>query len=601
MNKKFLFTILFLILLSNPVYSLNYTVIYEESNFLPNQTADFLILNITEENFTFDNLTISILQSPFDIHWNYTSNKTLEFYVKLPEYFEIGNFDSKILFFYNNDPSLGRVFTINVISYTNWIPTFNDMLYEFDLNVGDIKEISIPIDNLGNTEVLLELYNNDTCSDFFDFNRDKKIYPFTTNNIFTVFEIPIDLHNQVINCSLLIMNKVNLTDNNTIDFRFNITDNVKPIIKDFNFIDGMAIKPLKFDIFTKDNVGISELFIELVYENYSFWDINGTRYEVYKNISLGRKNFTQIDEDLWSYTFFNTDLIGKYYLNITASDIDGNIAMNRSNFKIIPLDTITYNQSLESGFLEIDNENKFKLLSTDYKIPVKIGLNSFQILEDVNGIIKIDNDGFFTDLNRKLKKLLKIKEAIIDEEIKNLTYILGIEDFEGNKHYFQNEDDIFEFNGNGDIHILFTSNTAGRFIANFNITTVEQHIPIENIVLSIKTIEGAKPFETYSSTPVPEIKIDCDLISTGDLLTSRTECKSVYKWPYLLSNENLPLLKTLGELDKERSLWLDNIANKDNIITGYKSKETFYIFIILILSTALLYLKFLHPIIIITD
>ncbi len=89
----------------------------------------------------------------------------------------------------------------------------------------------------------------------------------------------------------------------------------------------------------------------------------------------------------------------------------------------------------------------------------------------------------------------------------------------------------------------------------FNLTTVEQHVDLKEIILSVKIIKSAKPFESYESNPVPEISIRCEFESTGDLLTSETVCINRYKWPYLLSNDNLPLMKTIAELNKERELW----------------------------------------------
>ena len=598
MIKKILLFFVLMILFSSSAYAFNYTIIDSKTDFLPNETDTFLRLNITEANFTKENLSIFILQTPFKINWSFDDND-LSFNISVPDSFETGVFSSKISFYYKND-LFEEDFEINILEYTSWFVNKSVLIDRQFLNVGDIYLSEFSIINDGNIEIDLVVFSNDTCTGFLDTQVNRKIYPLVKNQFLSTFTIPIDMKNQFFNCSILVSNKENTSDNKSIDFIFNITDNILPNIDFFDISDSMALKPSIFELIASDNVNISSAIIDLVYENYSFWDINGTRYEIYKNISLGRRNFSS-SENCWSYVFVDTERIGLYYANITVFDEDNNSMTNLTSFCIDELESIFYNESIESGFLQVDMESRFKLFSNDFDIPIKIKISDIQILEDNKLDFNENKDSFFKKLYKLLPNFLRKEEPIIIEETENLTYIIGIEDFLGNKQYFEDKNDFFELEGNGDIFILFTSNQPGRFIIKFNLTTVEQHVGLEEITLSIKIIKSAKPFESYESNPVPEISIRCEFKSTGDLLTSETVCINRYRWPYLLSNDNLPLMKTIAELNKERELWEENIANLDNTIKGYQMKEVYLIFLLLILGSFVLCDRFINPIIILLE
>ena len=598
MIKKILLFFVLMILFSSSAYAFNYTVIDSKTDFLPNETDTFLRLNITEVNFTKENLTIFILQTPFKINWSFDDDN-LSFNISVPNSFGIGVFSSKISFYYKNN-LFEEDFDINILEYTSWFVNKSVLIDRQSLNVGDIYLSEFSIINDGNIEVDLIVFSNDTCTKFLDTQINRKIYPLVKNQFLSTFTIPIDMKNQFFNCSILVSNKENTSDNKSIDFIFNITDNILPNIDFFDIPDSMALKPSMFELIASDNVNISSAIIDITYENYSFWDINGTRYEIYKNISLGKRNFSSF-EDSWSHVFVNTERIGLYYANITVFDEDNNSMTNLTSFYIDELESIFYNESIESGFLQVDMESRFKLFSNDFDIPIEIKISDIQILEDNKLDFNENKDNFFKKLYKLLPNFLRKEEPIIIEETENLTYLVGIEDFLGNKRYFKDKNGIFELEGNGDIFVLFTSNQPGRFIIKFNLTTVEQHVDLEEITLSIKIIKSAKPFESYESNPVPEISIRCEFESTGDLLTSETVCINRYKWPYLLSNDNLPLMKTIAELNKERELWEENIANLDNTIKGYQIKEIYLIFLLLVLGSFVLCDRFINPIIILLE
>lgn len=551
----------------------NYTQL--EIEILPGENMVFGQFNISKLNFTSNEsiawniatmITTVIPYGPFI----FTTDRT-DFYdftilnlsVNVTEFFPYGNYSNNILLVYGNN-SINQNYIISVLPEFTW--GLVESNYNIDVNVSEKKSLQINVFNKGNIEIFTNSSILGECLNYSAISATKTLYPNIDNNYLMSFDIPSDKQTNTSSCIVTITNINNFSQSYKANITINIIDNIKPIVIKTIFPNVMAFNDNIFMIEASDNAKIANVTGELLYMNHSVWFVNETRYTEDKNVSISTFTFVMETPNKWTYVLTDTSKIGQYYVRYKVEDMNDNFVEDLGYFNINYLDVIHYNKTYDIGFLEKNYESSTPFLTVNFQVPIVITIADIKFLEDIKEI-----------------------------EYKNTSYIIGIQDFDGNTRYFKNGETNMSFEGTGELRLLFSSNVVGRAIGKFSITSVEQHIPIEDITFSLQIIDYKPPYVHYENNPVPGVNHVCDLDNTGNLATSVQTCISTIRYPYFLSDSNIPIIKNLKEIEAERTIWQDALDTERQ--KNESLQITIYIISILFIASLvyIFYIKRIRP------
>ena len=539
---KLIIILLTLALFSATASAISPDITYSTETFLPNTTAEFMTANFSNENFTASELSM-VYNFPFTInmtHYIYANHTEFVFTSELPAHISENRYFGTLYLSYLND-TLILPFNISVGEHTLW--QIDNSTIMMKANVSQEYVVPIAVKNLGNIETTLSINITGNCTVYTTATQDKVTYPKLDNELLLTFNIP-DNHTTMTDiCEILVYNADNHSDSMAFNISLNISDNILPEIEAVHIYDSMALKDNKLIIVATDNVIVKNVTGTIIYDNLTYWYDNGTRFERLENVTAGNFAFIK-DGDEWSYIFKDTERIDKYYVNYTVTDSSNNTVIGYKTFNIEELDCLYHSKTIDAKYLKYDTETVLSLLSSDFDIPVTITIADVTILES------IASDG---------------------HNVTNKSYLFGIKGFDGSPQYFSDIDKSITLDGTGSASLMFSANYMAQFVFKLNITTVEEHVPVDTVTFTVKTIEFDPPYQSYKYNPLDGILIEYQFKDNDNIEKAQMLVSGVIDYPYFLSDENIVVIRTVKDLKAEQDLWTARVSDKDERIQSVET------------------------------
>ena len=579
MKKIIMMTVfcLFIICLCQNIHAvtLDYEYTQASNMTLPLSTITLGVFNFTKVNETVNeslDINISTMdidivsQSPFNVTYekdDFYNYSEITFNLIVTEFFSPGLYPVR-LSLSHKDLVIYHTQYIEILEYYNW--SINQTEYIVNINSSEKIVLQLELNNYGNTEIFTNATIMGSCLNYSEISNDRMLYPNIKNYYLFTTDIPREKSTTTENCSILFTNINNVSQQEIVNISINIVDNINPTIIKTKFNDVMATKSTIFEIEAKDNSKIESVSFEILYLNKTVWYVNDTQYSKVSNVSVGEYNMTEISNDIWSFEFEDTDTIGQYHVNYKIRDITGNNISGIEYFEVTYLDCIMYNTTLDLGFIELNYESEVEILDVDYDVEVSINITDIKVLESIK-----------------------------QTEDSTVSYIVGIKSFTNDNIYFDDDVKTVTIKGTGKIYLLFSSNVAGRVVGEIHVSSIEQHVPLQDMTFSVQVIDYKPPYTHYENNPFPGISHVCDLDNTGDLMTSVQVCTTTIRYPYFLSEENIPIVKNLKEIEQERAIWDKAVEDQKDTANSLRLMLYLLSAILVILSIYIFYEKRVKP------
>ena len=534
-------------MLSSSAIALDVTYTNSQIKATPNTTFQFGVFNVTGEDvknnsLVVDDTTISQLDLTHMEH-KVGNKSTIIFNAKIPKYTNPGIYTGIVKFNYGLT-QIEQNYTIIVSEQKLW--SINQQNITINTNSGITVPLKVNISNDGNIQTTITVNTTGDCVNYTYYRENMIIYPNANNHYIFTLDTPSDISSTIHNCVLSFTDGVIVED---INLTINVNDDIPPKLLNSSFPDGMALKPIKFEITASDNAKINNIYYVVLYENLTFWYVNETRFEQLNNITIGKYEFVEVSREHFISQYPDTELLGKYHIIYNISDMNGNMINGSESFNVIELDAIKYNNTQDISFIQTDYEIEIDLFELNFEIPVSISIEDIQIL----------GQGNISTINAS----------------KSENYVIGIMDKNNNRKYFKDTNEIINITEIGKYKLLFTSNIPGRVIGKLNLNTVNQHVKIQPITFTLQGINYALPYEHFETLSQMGLKTTCDIEKTGRIETTTGKCVTILTPEYLISDANAILITTQKEQQKIQELndeakdkWIDENSSlkRTNVI-----------------------------------
>ncbi len=354
------------------------------------------------------------------------------------------------------------------------LPTTNvDILYVENVSLTEQKNIlNVTLRNTGNSDINFDFLINNK-SDILYIQPSIVLQKFQNFTIPIIATIPINYKTGVFNDSLIIFDGFNIS---YINFSYIISDNILPKIIEFSVSDTNATMSSKIYVKASDNVEVDSVLAV----------INTPNNEDF-SVMLEKRS------DHYYGLFKKTDLVGAYTVKIIVYDVFENLIENTTSMNVFKLDVVSYSKHVEALPSIIP---KFKIFELTDEIPINISFD------------RVDYKG---------------------------NWSVEIEKPNGQRVPIENINDSVNINDIGIYYMYFygdllsnisDSSSEGNLFGIINLTSVEQHIDINEITFSSVLV-------TYSLAD--EFYVDLGLMNGlctpkdgGNLETSKITCSFNY-------------------------------------------------------------------------
>lgn len=211
---------------------------------------------------------------------------------------------------------------------------FNQEQINKEINVGTTTQLNLSIESLNNQSETVNIETTGNLSDFI-YSIQSPVQTIPNQKINVLNQLVVDRnqkfgeYNGTINAS-----SSNHTDQ--VNVSLSIVDDVKPEIVSTTINDLMALTSQQFTVEVKDNLNISNVYGEVIYEK----QITNNNTTVKQNETLNDFDFNQQDSSTYTYTLNDSDTIGQYYLKVNASDTSNNTVSTIESFRVNGLESI---------------------------------------------------------------------------------------------------------------------------------------------------------------------------------------------------------------------------------------------------------------------
>lgn len=542
---------------------------------LPNITDFSFIIseNLNYFNWTFSNSTSVIGDETRIINISTT----------LPISFPDSTFSRELFLRYATIDSNGTyqnksfAFNVTVPKYRNY--TIYSSNYSPELSVGSNGVLAnITLKNIGNVDLSLAA-SISNCS-YMTVPKTIPLYRMIEQTIAVQFDILRSEPIGNITCNITLAGEG--IASSIIPFNISLSDKLVPEIKNVTVNDTMATLDNDFSVTIKDNLGIKAVWF--VYKDGNI--INAT-----------------LKEDSNTYQIhFNgiTDLQTINYI-IYAEDTNGNIASQNGTFKIIELDSLKINKTIDFGKIHYGATTEGKVfLNMLYETPVTIGFSDIKydcgsIMNESIETKQINASWWERNLWGAKDQLISAKKEMITPI--NCTWKVIITNPNGEKKYFDytNINKTITLVGEGFYTIAVSGEQLGSLYGTMYFQTIPQHKVVPNMTVISEFVSYEVPILHLNDTYSWGTR-ECNYLDEGTFESSRTICLETHFCEKgACDARRLGATMSPEEKESMTTLYENRIYEKDRQISSQSIRLYLVFFAFIITSIYVIYQKYVHP------
>ena len=263
-----------------------------------------------------------------------------------------------------------------------------------------------------------------------------------------------------------------------INFTFDISDNIEPVLHSINISNTEATIPTQINVFAEDNIKIDGVYAEITRPD------NGT-----SQITLAKSS----NDDVYGGSINSTSIIGQYSVKVIIIDTGGNEIHNSTVFYVEKLNALMYDSIIE---FPPSNKPSGTIFTLTKKTPVSVSIPVVNYNGTWTAIITTPTNGIF--------EINSINTSITVSDIGEY-YVELIGNLKSNSS---------------------RENTIGCISGELTLKPIEQHVVVDNIEFS--TIFLSYTLEPAFRDKYGQIMVECEPIDRGNYQDSEILCSYHY-------------------------------------------------------------------------